>query len=42
LKWLARVPGAPQIFDAMLFVATGAFYPVRLRAMSAVESAVCQ
>jgi hypothetical protein len=40
LKWLARIPGAPQIFDAMLFAATGVFYPKRLRAMSEIESAV--
>jgi hypothetical protein len=40
LKWLARIPGAPQIFDAMLFAATGLFYPERLRAISAIESTV--
>jgi hypothetical protein len=40
LKWLARVPGAPQIFDAMLLAATGLFYPKRLRAISAIESEV--
>jgi Family of unknown function (DUF5519) len=40
LKWLARIPGAPQVFDAMLLGATGVFYPARLRAISAIESAV--
>jgi hypothetical protein len=40
LKWLARIPGAAQIFDAMLLAATGVFYPARLRAISAIESAV--
>jgi hypothetical protein len=40
LKWLARIPGAPQIFDAMLLAATGLFYPSRLRAMSVIESTV--
>jgi hypothetical protein len=37
LRWLARVPGAPQIFDAVLLVATALFSPRRLRAISAVE-----
>ncbi|HEX8898634.1 MAG TPA: luciferase family protein [Chthoniobacterales bacterium] len=40
MKRLARIPGAPQIFDAMLFAATGVFHPSRLRAISAIESAV--
>src|ERR1041385_1228683 len=40
LKWLARIPGAPQVFDAMLLGATGLFYPARLRAISAIESTV--
>jgi hypothetical protein len=42
LKWLGRIPGAPQIFDAMLLGATGLFYPKRLRAISAIEKAVCE
>jgi hypothetical protein len=42
LKWLARIPGAPQIFDAMLLAGTALFRPARLRAMSAVEAAVSQ
>ena len=37
LKWLAAIPGATQIFDAMLFTSTALFYPARLRAISAVE-----
>ena len=40
LKWLAAIPGAPQIFDAMLFSSTAVFHPARLRAISAVEKAV--
>ena len=37
LRWLARVPGAPQIFDAALLISTALFSPSRLRAISAVE-----
>jgi hypothetical protein len=40
LKWFAHIPGAPQIFDAMLLGATGLFHPARLRAISEVEAAV--
>jgi hypothetical protein len=40
LKWLAAIPGAPQIFDAMLFSSTAVFHPARLRAISDVEKAV--
>src|ERR1700759_4830720 len=40
LKWLARIPGAPQIFDAALLATTGLFNPQRLRAMSAIETTV--
>lgn len=39
LKWLAAIPGAPQIFDAMLFTWTAAFNRARLRAISAIETA---
>jgi hypothetical protein len=39
LKWLAAIPGAPQIFDAMLFTSTALFHPARLRAISAIETA---
>jgi hypothetical protein len=42
LKWLARIPGAPQVFDAMLLLATALFRPARLRAISAIEAAVRQ
>jgi hypothetical protein len=42
LKWLAAIPGAPQIFDAMLFSSTALFHPARLRAISAVERAVTE
>jgi hypothetical protein len=40
LKWLAAIPGAPQIFDAMLLSSTALFYPARLRVISAIEQAV--
>jgi hypothetical protein len=40
MKWLGRIPGAPQIFDAMLLAATAIFHPARLRAISAIEAAV--
>ena len=36
-RWLARVPGAPQIFDAALLTSTALFSLSRLRAISAVE-----
>ena len=42
LKWLAAIPGAPQIFDAMLFGATALFHPARLRAISAIEKAAIE
>lgn len=42
LQWLAAIPGAPQIFDAMLFSATALFHPARLRAISAIEKAVSE
>jgi hypothetical protein len=42
LKWLAAIPGAPQLFDAMLFSTTALFRPARLRAISAVEKAVSE
>jgi len=38
LAWLAKVPGAPQVFDALLLGATGLFHPARLRAISEVEA----
>jgi len=37
LRWLAKVPGAPQIFDAALLVSTAIFSPSCLRAISIVE-----
>ncbi|MCA1659888.1 MAG: DUF5519 family protein [Verrucomicrobiaceae bacterium] len=42
LKWLAAIPGAPQIFDAMLVGSTALFYPARLRAISAIEKAATE
>jgi hypothetical protein len=38
---LARIPGAPQFFDAMLLGASGLFSPRRLRAISTIEATVC-
>jgi hypothetical protein len=40
LKWLGRIPGAPQIFDAFLLATTALFHPARFRAISAIENAV--
>ena len=39
LRWLARVPGLPQIFDAVLLAGTAAFHRERLAAMDAIETA---
>jgi hypothetical protein len=36
-RWLAKLPGAPQLFDAALLVSTALFSPSRSRAISAVE-----
>jgi len=38
LKWVAKIPGAPQLFDAMLLAATALFHSRRLRAISALEA----
>jgi luciferase-like monooxygenase len=40
LRWLAKMPGAPQIFDAMLLGSTGLFHPARLRAISEIETQI--
>jgi hypothetical protein len=37
LRWLARVPGAPQVFDAALLLSTAVLHPSRLRAISSLE-----
>jgi hypothetical protein len=42
LKWLAAIPGAAQLFDAMLLASTALFYPARLRAISDIEAAATQ
>jgi len=42
LKWFARIPGGPQVFDAMLLGATGLLHPARLQAISEVEAQVRQ
>ena len=40
--WLARVPLAPQLFDALLLAWTAAFHWRRLRVMDALEAATHQ
>jgi hypothetical protein len=42
LRWLARVPGLPQYFDALLVMFTLAFRPSRMRAMEELEGQVLQ
>jgi Family of unknown function (DUF5519) len=37
LRWLAKVPGAPQVFDAALLLFTALVHPRSMRAISAVE-----
>jgi hypothetical protein len=37
LRWFAKVPGAPQVFDAALLLSTALLHPRRLRAISAIE-----
>ena len=38
LRWLARVPLAPHLFDAMLLVWTALFHRERLRAIDALQT----
>jgi hypothetical protein len=38
LRWLARIPLAPQLFDTMLLVWTALFHRDRLRAIEAIEA----
>ena len=40
LRWLARIPLAPQIFDALLLVWTAVFHRETLRAIESLEAAV--
>ena len=40
LRWLARIPVLPQLFDAGLMVATMLFDRPRLRAMEMFENAI--
>jgi len=42
LRWLARIPVLPQLFDAGLVIATMLFDRPRLRAMENFENAVCR
>ena len=42
LRWLARIPVLPQLFDAGLMVATMLFDRPRLRAMEMFENAICR
>ena len=37
LRWLARVPGLPQLFDTALLVSTWLAHPARLAAMQEIE-----
>ncbi len=39
VRWLARIPGAPQLFDAALLAWTALFHRERLAAMERVETA---
>ena len=39
LRWLARVPGLPQFFDALLLASTCVFRRSRLAAMERLEAA---
>ena len=39
LRWLARIPGAPQFFDALLLAHTAIFHRERLAAMEEIEAA---
>lgn len=38
-RWLARIPLAPQLFDAFLLTWTAVFHPQTLRAIEALEAA---
>ena len=38
LRWLARVPGLPQLFDTALLVWTRLAHPARLAAMQEIET----
>lgn len=38
LRWLARVPGLPQLFDAALLAWTALAHPARLAAMQEIET----
>jgi hypothetical protein len=40
LRWLAAIPGLPQIFDALLLGWSALFSPARVRAISDLEAAV--
>ncbi len=39
LRWIARVPGLPQFFDAFLLTSTCIFHRARIVAMERLESA---
>jgi len=38
-RWLAHIPLATQLFDALLLAGTAVFYPQTLRAIEALEAA---
>lgn len=41
-RWMARVPFATQLFDALLLAWTAVFHPQTLRAIEALEAAALQ
>ena len=42
LRWLAKIPFAPQVFDALLLIWTALFERRKLTAMTAVEARILQ
>jgi Family of unknown function (DUF5519) len=42
LRWCARIPGSPHLFDTFLFLDTAIFHPRRRAAMEALEAEVLQ
>ena len=42
LRWLARIPLLPQLFDALLLVITAVTAPKKLRAIEVLEERACR
>jgi hypothetical protein len=42
LHWMARIPGAPHLFEAFLLVGTAMFHRPRLAAMERIEREILQ